>query len=152
MGTVLMEDEVDDELQMTMLVSEVKHQLATGCLTLKDGLPFGKGEDCEMQYDVTLRDLTGKDVIDAELAAERVVDTRSGPQLVRSPAMVSFEILRRQIAKIGCINGPLPMALLRQLSEQDMERLLLAQRLKSSALVSQLSAESGRLDAVSGAD
>lgn len=142
----------DNDLETALMVAEVKQQLAEGCLAIKDGLPFGQGDEREMQYDVTLRDLTGKDIIEAELAAERVVDTRQGPQLVRSPAMISFEMLRRQIARIGRINGPLPMTLLRQLSQSDIERLLLAQRLRNSALVSALSAESGRLDAVSASD
>ena len=39
---------------------------------LEHGLPFGKGKDREMQYDVVLRELNGKDVIDASLEAEKV--------------------------------------------------------------------------------
>ncbi|EBR7324376.1 hypothetical protein AHY58_000158 [Salmonella enterica subsp. enterica] len=133
-------------------INEVAAQLATGNLRLPDGLPFGMGADAVMQHDVTLREMTGSDIIDAQTAAERVVQTAQGPQLVSSPSLMGWETLRRQIGKVGCIDGPLSMAQLRQLSERDLEFLLIAVELKGSALVAQMAAAQGRLVAVSETD
>lgn len=133
-------------------IASVAEELARGQLTLIDGLVTGQGDDEQRHTDVTLRLLTGKDIIDAELAAERVIQTQNGAELVRSPAMVEFELLRRQVARLGNINGPLSLLQLKSLSARDIERLIIAQRLGGSALAGQLAAESGRLDAVSGKD
>lgn len=131
-------------------IASVADELARGQLTLVDGLVTGSGDDEQRHTDVTLRPLTGKDIIDAELAAERVVQTANGSELVRSPAMVEFELLRRQVARLGNLNGPLSLLQLKSLSARDIERLIIAQRLGGSALAGQLAADSGRLDAVSG--
>ncbi len=59
-------------------IASVADELARGQLTLVDGLVTGSGDDEQRHTDVTLRPLTGKDIIDAELAAERVVQTANG--------------------------------------------------------------------------
>ncbi|MBA2814928.1 phage tail assembly protein [Candidatus Pantoea persica] len=127
-------------------ITSVADELARGQL----GLVTGSGDDEQRHTDVTLRPLTGKDIIDAELAAERVVQTANGSELVRSPAMVEFELLRRQVAWLGNLNGPLSLLQLKSLSARYIERLIIAQRLGGSVLAGQLAADSGRLDAVSG--
>ena len=77
---------------------------------LETGLMFGE----ERQLEVTLRELTTGDLLDAETAAERLVMTAEGePVLVKSPALFGYEILRRQIASIGKINGPISLRELR---------------------------------------
>ncbi|MDF9346378.1 phage tail assembly protein [Escherichia coli] len=68
---------------------------------------------------VTLRELTAGDLIDAQAAAEKLVMSKEGPILVSSPSRMGLEMLRRQIASVGCIKGPLSMALIRKLSADD---------------------------------
>lgn len=128
---------------------EILEQLKNGGFRLINGLEYGVGDDAEMQYDVTFRELTAGDIIDAQLASERVVETRSGPQLVSSAAQMGFELLRRQIGSIGCIKGPLSMVMLKKLSPLDFERLSIASEMKDSAAAAKLAAERGRVAAVS---
>ncbi|EAM8767304.1 hypothetical protein BSZ44_05515 [Salmonella enterica] len=116
---------------------------------LIDGLPFGTGNDKEMQFDVTFRELSAGDLIDAQVASEKVVMTKEGPVLVSSPALMGLEMLRRQIAKVGCINGPLPLHLLKSLSQQDFQRLSIATELRDMAMAASLSNDRGRVVAVS---
>ncbi|RLR17663.1 hypothetical protein D8L93_07450 [Sodalis-like symbiont of Bactericera trigonica] len=80
-----------------------------------------------------------------------MVQTANGSELVRSPSIVEFELLRRrQVARLGNLNHPLSLLQLKSLSACDIELLIIAQRLGGSALAGQLAADSGRLDAVSG--
>lgn len=97
--------------------------MATISLTLRDGLPFGKGEEAALQHDASLRSLTAGDIIDARLESERVVDTPSGPRLVTSPELMALNVLRRQVTRVGVINGPLSIANLRSLSHHDLQLL-----------------------------
>jgi len=70
-----------------------------------------------------IRELTAGDIFDAQSEAERVIQTPEGPQLVASPSAVGIHTLRRQIVRIGDIEGPLSMGELRKLSPVDLERL-----------------------------
>lgn len=97
------------------------------------GLPFGKGDEEERQFDVELRQLTAGDIIDAEAASERMVMTPKGPALLSSPSRMGFELLRRSVGRIGKINGPLPMELLKTLHQADIELLLDKAELQRSA-------------------
>lgn len=92
-------------------------------LALRDGLPFGKGEEAVLQYDVTLRSLTAGDIIDARIESERVVETQAGPRLVTSNELMALNVLRRQVLRVGVISGPLSMAQLRLLSHGDLQLL-----------------------------
>ncbi|EFA4899004.1 phage tail assembly protein [Escherichia coli] len=123
-------------------------QLAKGYVDLLDGLPFGESRE----YRVTFRELTAKDSIDAETEAERLMETRNGPVLVASPALRGTALLRRQIAAVGQIEGPLSPRQIGQLSERDLSRLMAAAGLLDSAMAGKLVAERGRSDAVSGSD
>lgn len=50
--------------------------------------------------DVVLRDLTTGDLIDAEIASERLMSDKQGnPLLMVSQVLFGYELLRRQIAK-----------------------------------------------------
>lgn len=92
--------------------------------TLKHGIPFGKGRDAEMQYDVVLRELNAGDIIDASEDAERVMFSPSGGAVAyTSNVRAGYELLRRQIASIGDIQGPLEMKDLRRMHRDDMEML-----------------------------
>ncbi|CSN70745.1 Mu-like prophage FluMu protein gp41 [Shigella sonnei] len=117
-------------------------------MDLLDGLPFGESRE----YRVTFRELTAKDSIDAESEAERLMETRNGPVLVASPALRGIALLRRQIAAVGQIEGPLSPRQIGQLSERDLSRLMAAVSLLDSAMAGKLVAERGRPDAVPGSD
>ncbi|EAT1856004.1 hypothetical protein EJO82_04230 [Salmonella enterica] len=119
-------------------------QLAKGYVDLLDGLPFGEGRE----YRVTFRELSAKDSIDAETEAERVMDTRNGPILIASPSLRGVALLRRQIAAVGDIEGPLSMLQIGQLSERDLSRLMVAVNLRDTALAGKLAGDKGRLGAV----
>ncbi|EEZ1447702.1 hypothetical protein E8W22_004238 [Escherichia coli] len=121
-------------------------QLAKGYVDLLDGLPFGETRE----YRVTFRELTAKDSIDAE--AERVVETNNGPMLIASPSLRGVALLRRQIAAVGDIEGPLSPRQIGQLSERDLSRLMAAVSLLDTALAGKLAADRGRSGAVSGSD
>ncbi|EAB1947897.1 phage tail assembly protein [Salmonella enterica] len=131
------------------LEQEIMSALKHGTFRLLDGLPFGQGDEMEMQYDITFRELTAGDIIDAQLASERVVETRQGPQLVSSPSQMGLEMLRRQIAKVGVINGPLTLLLLKKLSQRDFHRVSLATDLRDMAKAAGMTPDRGRVVAVS---
>ncbi|WP_340617234.1 hypothetical protein [Xenorhabdus entomophaga] len=88
---------------------------------LKHGLAYGKDNEVELQFEAELRPLTAGDLIDAEAASERVVVTANGPALLSSPSRMGYELLRRTIARIGKIDGPLPLAMLKTLHPDDLE-------------------------------
>ena len=103
--------------------------------TLKRGLPYGKDENAVMQMDVTLRELTGGDMIEAEVASEKMVMTPKGPVLLSSSAIMGFELLRRSVARVGEIQGPLSMDQLKSLSAEDLALLLDHSNMNSSAAI-----------------
>ena len=85
---------------------------------LKDGLMFGD----EPQLDVETRELTTQDLIEAECAAERLLmDAQGQPVLVVSQVLFNYELIRRQIKRIGKISGPISLKQLGSLSTADME-------------------------------
>lgn len=85
---------------------------------LKDGLMFGD----EPQLDVETRELTTQDLIEAECAAERLLmDVQGQPVLVVSQVLFNYELIRRQIKRIGKISGPISLKQLGSLSTADME-------------------------------
>ncbi|CAM3282997.1 putative prophage protein [Xenorhabdus nematophila ATCC 19061] len=88
---------------------------------LRHGLAYGKDGDTELQFTVELRQLTAGDLIEAETASERVVVTANGPALLSSPALMGYELLRRTIARVGKIQGPLPLVMLKTLHQDDLE-------------------------------
>lgn len=119
-------------------------QLSKGYVDLLDGLPFGESRE----YRVTFRELSAKDSIDAEAEAERYIETRNGPVLIASPSLRGVQLLRRQIAAVGDIEGPLSLLQVGQLSERDLSRLMVAVNLRDTALAGKLAGDKGRLGAV----
>lgn len=119
-------------------------QLSRGYVDLLDGLPFGDGRE----YRVTFRELSAKDSIDAESEAERYIETRNGPMLIASPSLRGVALLRRQVAAVGEIEGPLSLIQIGQMSERDLSRLMVAVNLRDSALAGKLAGDKGRLGAV----
>ncbi|ODS10921.1 phage tail assembly protein [Vibrio scophthalmi] len=119
--------------------------------TIEHGLPFGKGEDKEMQYDVTLRSLTTGDVIDARIAAEKVIfaPDPDSPGITKaitvvSDVMVGLELLRRQIASVGVLQGPLEMSMLRKFHPEDFD--LINKRAEMLDQATQVAEKRGRME------
>lgn len=107
-------------------------------VTLMYGLKIGD----ETHYQVVLREATAGDVLDAQEAGERLVFAPTGdggvePVLVASPSRVGIEVLRRQIASVGDISGPLDLALMRRLDPEDLNFLLIKSGQLDGAAVSQ---------------
>lgn len=107
-------------------------------VTLAHGLTIGD----ETHYKVVLREATAGDVLDAQEEAERLVFAPTGdggvePVLVASPSRVGIEVLRRQIASIGDISGPLDLKLMRRLDPEDLNLLLVKTNQLDGAAVSQ---------------
>ena len=80
------------------------------------------------------------------------MDTRNGPMLIASPSLRGIALLRRQIAAVGEIQGPLSLRQVGQLSERDLSRLMAAVGILDTAMAGKLAADRGRAGAVSGAD
>ncbi|CAH6294247.1 hypothetical protein AN2336V5_4053 [Klebsiella oxytoca] len=116
-------------------------------ITLKHGYVAGKGTDDEIRYtEVTFRELTSKDVIDAQLEAERVVIGENGKAVAYcSEVLMGLGMLRRQIASVGEIPGPLSLKQVCAFHPEDLELL----SSKAAALDDLLSetASRGRSDA-----
>ena len=89
-------------------------------------LEFGLTLGDKNYTQVTLRELTSKDIIDAQAESERLVETPAGYQLVASPALVGANSLRRQIKKIGDIDGPLSLKDLGELNPFDLNKIQIA--------------------------
>ena len=73
--------------------------------------------------ELTLREPTTADVIEAQEESEKVIYTPNGPALVASPVMVGKNILRRQVVSIGAFKGPVDLAILKRLSLADFNRV-----------------------------
>lgn len=115
-------------------------------LVLKHGLQYGD----DLQKNVTLKELTTADLLEAQLAAEKLVFDKNGnPSLVNSPALFGYELLRRQIAKIGVLNGPISLAQLKQLHPEDVDVINIYLETMEQAKAQQV-LERGRLDAADG--
>lgn len=94
-------------------------------VALIHGLAIGE----EVHKEVTLREPTAGDILDAQEASERLMMVPTGdggvePMLVSSPSRSSMEVLRQQIVSVGDISGPLDMKLLRKLDPEDLDMLL----------------------------
>ncbi|EMP7137194.1 TPA: phage tail assembly protein [Serratia marcescens] len=115
--------------------------------TLIHGLVTGKGTTDETTHkEVTLRELGSKDIVDAQLAAERVVIGENGKAVAYcSEVLMGLELLRRQIASIGSIPGPLSLKQLYQLHPEDL-KLLTAKADALDDLLTEV-ADRGRPDA-----
>ena len=117
--------------------------------SLKHGLPFGKGDEAVLQYDVVLRELTVGDIFSAQEESEKVVPTPDGYTLVVSPTLAGMHTLRRQLLQIGCIKGPLSIADLGRLNPEDLALINHQVEALDEAVIKEVSAR-GRPDAAPG--
>jgi phage FluMu protein gp41 len=116
-------------------------------VTLKHGFITGKGTEDEARHSVvTFRELNSKDVIDAQLEAERVVIGDNGKAVAYcSEVLMGLALLRKQILSVGDIPGPLSLKQLYSFHPEDLELL----SSKASAMDDLLAetANRGRTDA-----
>ena len=110
--------------------------MAATTVTLTHGLRVGDG----VLREAELRELTAGDILDAQDAAEKLVQGAGGPQLVASPTRLGVELLRRQIARIGDVAGPISLGEIRKLHPDDLELLQRA----AAQLDAVAAAEAGR--------
>ena len=114
-------------------------------MPLADGLTVGS-----VTYTAAvLRQLNAGAVLAAAEAAERLVSTATGLELVSSPARMGAELLRRQVLRLedhngGKFDGPLELAQLYGLSARDLESLNTAVRLLDTAAEKSLAGISDR--------
>jgi phage FluMu protein gp41 len=90
---------------------------------LEHGLKVGK----DVLHDVVLREVTAGDIIDAQEESEKLVyaveNNKLVPTLVASPTLVGIHVLRRQIVRIGDVQGPINLDLIKQLHPADLDHL-----------------------------
>lgn len=88
--------------------------------TIEVTLPVGfkLGDDCHQ--DAVLRELGTRDIIEAGIDAETCVMGPDGQMhLVRSATKAGIELLRRQIVRIGPVDGPFTLAEFFKLAPED---------------------------------
>ena len=90
---------------------------------LEHGLKaVGSGDEPLLYREVGLRELNTNDLIDAQLAAEKVVVHESGKAVAyTSDVLYGLELLRRQIAYIGEVEGPISIKMIRKLDPEDFD-------------------------------
>ena len=99
--------------------------MAQTTFTLKHGYLTGKGTEDETRHTtVILRELDSRDVVESQLAAERVVIGENGKAVAYcSEVLMGLEMLRRQIMSVGVIPGPLSVKQLYAFHPEDLELL-----------------------------
>lgn len=107
-------------------------------IKLKDGLLIGD----ERVTDLTLRKLTTGDLLDSEVAAEQVKLTSQGYQLIASSAVMSAELYRRSVLKIGDLSGPMSIKQLKSLSMVDYNLLRSAYDTLNNPVISEVAENS----------
>lgn len=90
---------------------------------LKDGVKIGEKRETEAY----LRELSAADVINANLEAEqvKVVEVGGKPEavIVQSPTLAGVHALRRQIVRLGSVQGPIAYEIILKLSKHDLDKL-----------------------------
>lgn len=97
--------------------------MATVTFSLKDGVPFGKDGEQELLHEVTLGSLTVGDITKAQEESEKLVPTPEGYALIVSPTLVGINLLRHQIKQLGKIRGPIPLAMMNNITPGDLDML-----------------------------
>jgi phage FluMu protein gp41 len=114
--------------------------MATLTITLTDGIKLG----ADILTEAVLRSPTAGDVMDAQEESEKLVETIDGPRLVSSPTLSGAGMLRRQIVRIGNLDGPLSRADLAKLTPRDLLALQMAADKLDDALAGEALADRGR--------
>ncbi|MGR6833583.1 phage tail assembly protein [Aliivibrio wodanis] len=93
--------------------------MAQMTFNLKDGFKMGE----ETHFEVGLKELSSGDLIDAQMAAEKIVVQNGVAVAYTSDVMFGLEMLVRQVEYIGSFQGPLQIKELRKLSPGDLNEL-----------------------------
>jgi phage FluMu protein gp41 len=91
---------------------------------LKHGLTVGIDKDKVTHTEIEISKVTTKLLQQAKEAAEKVVPTPTGYELLISPTIMENEILRRRIVRIGDIQGPLQIKEFYSLHEDDIDLIV----------------------------
>jgi len=113
--------------------------MATIVVHLTHGLRVGE----DVLFEAEIREATAGDVIEAQEEAEKLMISQGLPVLVPSPTRVGVGLLRRQLARIGDVQGPLALAEIKRLHPDDLQKLQNAAETLDSAAGEALS-ERGR--------
>ncbi|HJW80825.1 MAG TPA: hypothetical protein VJ396_01165 [Acidiferrobacterales bacterium] len=97
--------------------------MATIDVPLKRGLKIG----ADVLRDAVLREVSAGDIIEAQEESEKLVyaveNGKLVPILVASPTLVGIHVLRRQIVRIGNVDGPIDLVLIKKLKPVDLDLL-----------------------------
>lgn len=93
--------------------------MAVMTFDLTHGLKVGDA----VHLEVGLRELTPKDVFDAQMASEHVTIIDNRPYAYISNAQFGMELLCRQVEFIGSVNGPFTAKEILKLDSTDFELL-----------------------------
>lgn len=97
--------------------------MATIDIKLKHGLKIGK----DVLRNAVLREVSAGDIIEAQEEAEKLVyavdNGKLVPTLVASPTLVGIHVLRRQVVRIGNIDGPIDLDMIKKLKPVDLDLL-----------------------------
>lgn len=94
--------------------------MAEETVELQKGIKVGE----VIHREAVVREATLGDVAEGTAEGERLVLLEDGTRaLVSSPAMTGFHILRRQVVRIGPLEGPIPHEVMKNLSDTDAEIL-----------------------------
>lgn len=87
--------------------------------SIKVTLPNGVKTDDEVHTECELSEPTVKDLMEATKEAERLV-MEPEPSLIASPTLVSIHTLRRQIVRLGTLEGPIEIGIFEKLKGSDL--------------------------------
>ncbi|NOI14839.1 phage tail assembly protein [Vibrio hepatarius] len=120
--------------------------MAVMTFPLVDGYKFGE----DVHHNVGLRELTTEDLIDAQIAAEKVIIHEGKALSYTSDVLYGLEMLCRQIEFIGAVKGPFTMKELRKLSNPDFTLVQEKAQELDDMILEELK-ERGRSEGASGA-
>nr|BDD45832.1 hypothetical protein 1 [Gammaproteobacteria bacterium] len=75
----------------------------------------------QLEKHVVLRELTAGEIVEVGIEAETVVYSNYKPMYIPSPTKVAALSLCRQVFKLGSINGPIDLSLLKKMHADDFE-------------------------------
>ncbi|EJG1588481.1 phage tail assembly protein [Vibrio parahaemolyticus] len=93
--------------------------MAVMTFELQDGFNFVEA----VYHEVGLKELSPKDVFDAQMAAEKIGIVEGRPYAYTSDVQMGMELLCRQVEFIGSVQGPISVKEILKLSPKDFALL-----------------------------
>lgn len=118
---------------MALMTFELKHGMKA----------VGSDGESLLYREVGLRELSGEDLIDAQLDAEKVVLLNGKAMAYTSDVLYGLNLLCRQVEYIGEVKGPLTIKMLKKMHQDDIGMLQAKAQELDMALAEAL-AERGR--------